>query len=447
MTHDVSDTTDAVNRRIASRDARSAPVLVAIFIVAFALQLLPRITAPFGDSHDGRNGGVWGMAARAIRHDGLMASRIGARIGKGTPHEQTYAHHPPPISIEPALAQAALGDSHLATRLPAWLGSLVTVVLTYLLARRCGLRPLAAAIGTVLGLGSPMFFVFGGMLDTPVIALPWAVGLALAWQAARSGQGRVWPVALVSALAAWQSILLAGFLAVAATLRRRPRLAIGVAARTGIGVVAVVAWAAWASGSLSDLRGALSFRAGPGTADATVPAMLAAQRYYLRDTLPTTLWILGPLTVAIGIADRRTRDLVAALVATPVAYCLLLLAAPTTTRTGRTGFPRVWPLLQRVPATLSSAISRPGSGRPVDRRGACHCVGNRHDRGPGSFGPARRLRARRRRRPDCGAHARAHLRPLRRRARVAHHVDLVRDRRAALPRGAHTGTRHAGAGT
>src|SRR5207244_532661 len=42
------------------------------FDVLFLVGAAPRIAAPFGDSHDGRNGAAWALASRAIRHQGII---------------------------------------------------------------------------------------------------------------------------------------------------------------------------------------------------------------------------------------------------------------------------------------------------------------------------------------------------------------------------------------
>ncbi len=58
-------------RRPADREIqRFAGWVLILFAVAFLVQAWPRISAPFGDSHDGRNGGTWAVAAAVIRDEG-----------------------------------------------------------------------------------------------------------------------------------------------------------------------------------------------------------------------------------------------------------------------------------------------------------------------------------------------------------------------------------------
>ena len=155
---------------------RLALALLLIFASVFLLQAAPRIAAPFGDSHDGENGAVWGFASRAIRNDGFFGSCGGARLGAG---EGTYAHHPPLIANETALVESVFGHRPTWTRLPAWLASLATIPLLYLLLVALGIRRVPSALGTILALATPMFLLYGSMLDTLQISLPFAVAFLL----------------------------------------------------------------------------------------------------------------------------------------------------------------------------------------------------------------------------------------------------------------------------
>lgn len=254
-----------------TRQSRRAPaVLVILVLLAGGLFLgfgTRLISAPFGDSHDGRNAGVWATAARSLR-DGPVESRMGTR----SPEIGTYANHPPLIAMETAVAGAVGGGSTAATRAPAWIGTLVTLGLLAVLLRERGLRASATGIAVLLVAATPMVLVFGTMLDTPVTSLPFAVALLLLWERARAGR-RVAPAlaagaAVLAVLAGWQSLLVAGVVGCWALVRayrgradRGPEGAFVVGALVGAALMVVWLW--WAfGGSLRPLAAAYDFRSG-----------------------------------------------------------------------------------------------------------------------------------------------------------------------------------------
>jgi len=140
------------------------------------------VDAPFGDSHDGRNGAVWASGSHALRAEGPVAARLGARLDLGRGQSTIYADHPPLAYGETAAVEAVFGVHPWSTRPPAWPGTVVAIGLLYGLLEACGLAPLAAAAGVALGFGCPMIGLHGAMLDSWVVGLPWAVGTLLVWQ-------------------------------------------------------------------------------------------------------------------------------------------------------------------------------------------------------------------------------------------------------------------------
>ena len=293
--------------------ALSLTILIG-FSVLFLVGAAPRITEPFGDSHDGRNGAAWGLGSRAIREQGIIDSRAGARarMGDGL---RVYANHPPLIASETAIAERICGERPWCTRAPAWLLSLSVPFLAYGLARATGIGRLAASGGVVLALASPMFLVYGAMLDTPVTALPFGLALLLLMQRHRSGQHDPAPLAgaaaFVAVLASWQGVLLVGLLtlpSVYAAVRRRPIDPYGHAVAIGYfaGLVVLVAWELWATGSLTGLGEQLRFRS---YRDAPIGwgDFASKQWQHLRDVFsPVAIIALVPAVVAL-VRDRRTR--------------------------------------------------------------------------------------------------------------------------------------------
>ena len=64
------------------------------------------VSAPYGDSHDGRNGSTWAAGAEALRSD-PVGSRLGAVRLDGT----VYANHPPGILVAVAAGEPHRGRS------------------------------------------------------------------------------------------------------------------------------------------------------------------------------------------------------------------------------------------------------------------------------------------------------------------------------------------------
>jgi len=299
-----------------------AVLLMAGLTVGLAVTASTRVALPFGPSHDGRNAGVWASASRTLRQEGPVASRVGTHTVVGA-QESTYATHPPLIVIETAAAEAVLGERPWVSRLPAWGGTLAALVLTWLLLRTCGLRPLASSIGVALAFGCPMIAVYGSMLDTPVVGLPFGIAVLLLWQRARSGRpAPVAVVAVVTALAvlsSWQGLLTAGLVSAAVImpkLRRRPEdvpIAGHLIGTVGGGLL-LTAWITWAYGSLNPLIDQFLIRSGTGQEPVDAGLLIAALQGYWPPVLTPWLLLLAipafvgasrhPATRAVGSGCR-----------------------------------------------------------------------------------------------------------------------------------------------
>jgi len=297
-----------------------AGAVMGVLVVGLVASAHQRATMAFGDSHDGRNAGVWASHSRSLREDGPVATRLGTRALAGdkvTP----YATHPPLIVVETALAEAVLGEHPWVTRFPAWGGSLAALVLAFLLLRACRLQPLAAAVGVALGFGGPMFATYGTMLDTTMVGLPFGIAVLWLWQRARSGRpARAPVVALVAILAALTSWLGLLTVVMVATATLSPKLfrrlgndptrqagsgakiatpATGFVVGAAVGTAAVFLWIAAAYGSLRPLIDQFLFRSGAGNESVGLGALIDIQRGYWAHVLtPWQLLLIIPAFVA-----------------------------------------------------------------------------------------------------------------------------------------------------
>lgn len=286
-------------------------MVVVLFAALFLLQGWARFGAPFGRSHDGFNGAVWGTAARAIREDGLWESRLGA-VRRTTTAREVYANHPPLIAVESALAETVGGEREGATRAPAVLSSVAAVVLAYALLVQLGITPLAAALGVVVAFGCSMFFVYGGMLDTPVTSF-WLAPLLLlvAHRACSGGEVPRWQAAVlpfVAAVSGWEAALMAAVVGAWLVLRR-PTRAVGLSWLAGLagGACLDVAWMTWATGGLGEVAGRARFRAGldEGGSFGAVD-FLVRQHGFARQSFGAW-WFVSPAIAAAGLLSTRTR--------------------------------------------------------------------------------------------------------------------------------------------
>ncbi|MBV8982468.1 MAG: glycosyltransferase family 39 protein [Acidimicrobiia bacterium] len=291
-----------------------AYALVAVVLAVLGVHAATAMSRPFGDSHDGVNGAVWGFGSRSLRKEGVVWSRMGTR--RRTPDGvSTYADHPPLLVVEAAAAEEVFGEHAWSTRLPAIVATALALIAGVALLRAVGLSWPAAVGGVALGFGVPMVGVFGTMLDTPVVGLAPAVILLALDARSRNGLGAspvaVGVVAAVCVLSSWQGVLLAGLLAAAALFRIiRKRLhphdvALVIGGITG--VVLLGAWLWWAFGSWGPLHSQLTVRSGFGSQPRTFGDVVRALRDDARKLFPVWVAGLGLVAFVVGLRDVRTR--------------------------------------------------------------------------------------------------------------------------------------------
>lgn len=313
------------------RDSEAVGGVVALALLAglaalFLIAAWPRLAAPLADSDEGINAAVWGAGSRALREVGPLESRLGGVRVDGT----RYATHPPLLVLATAATESVAGEQPWSTRAPAWLASLASIGVLYLLARELTPGPVTAACATVAGSAGHMLFVYGGMLDTMVVAFPLAIAVILVWYRTWTDRPPPWwvPWVLASAasLASWQAVLLAGLcgLSTVARWRHRPsagREAVPFFGGAAIGVVATLAWGYWVYGSLSVLEDKLVRRS--GSADAvSVPDVISFQLPWLGQLLGVGL--LAWIACAVSLRDPRFRPLAALSLTSVLLYAALL---------------------------------------------------------------------------------------------------------------------------
>jgi hypothetical protein len=363
----VVDVRTAVDRRPEAAPAvrrstlRSRPTpwigLVAVFAGVFLVLAWGRITAPFGDSHDGRNAAVWASGSRALRTEGPLASRLGARVGVGPGTTSVYVDHPPLTYWETAVSEELLGVHPWSTRAPAWAGTIAAAGLLFALLRRCGVSGRSAAVGTALGLGCPMIGVYGAMLDSWVVGLPWAIASLLVWQRRRVGHPcRTWITVVVTAgtmLSCWPGVLLTAMLVGADVVRGQGWRRLDADARARIFTAAasaalVLSWMVWTAGSLTGVWSAFASRAGAGHDAIGVGVAWASLRSAWSDLLTPWELLMALPAVLAALVSHRTRPVAAASLGTVVVWTVLF-------RNGA-AIHDYWSLWLVVPVAVGSAV-------------------------------------------------------------------------------------------
>src|SRR5438552_582916 len=209
-----------------------------------------RLSAPFGPSHDGFNAALYMTGGRAIVEEGPLASQLGASSGTLSGDRVVYAHHPPLVYVEDAVALTVFRSPEIAARLPALVSSIVVVVLLALVLAACGLPPGSAALGLLIAFATPMFMSFGAMTEPHALGLAPMVALTLLWQRIRLGfEPASWALASVAAVAmltSWEAGLFATSVAVFLLIGNRRRAAIAVLIGVALSGMLLALWILWA---------------------------------------------------------------------------------------------------------------------------------------------------------------------------------------------------------
>jgi hypothetical protein len=306
--------------------------LLALTAVAFLAGSWNRIGAVFGDSDDGINGAVWATGSRGLRELGPIESAMGGRHLDGS----AYATHPPMIVAQAAAAETIAGERPWATRAGAWVGTLVALGLLYRLGRRVGFAPVPAAAGVAVAGTTGMALTYGPMIDTPVIAFPFAVGTLVVWARDWSGKDPPPPwlaggVTTLACLASWQAALMAGVAGVALIGRHlghagdaegRWRRGLPYLAGVAIGVGVSVGWSWWTHGSLEVLTAKLGRRSG---GEAGIGDVVAFQLAWWAELLG--LGLVGVIGAVAALWDRRARGVAAVSLVSVVGYALVFREA------------------------------------------------------------------------------------------------------------------------
>jgi len=287
-----------------------------------------RLSMAFGPSHDGFNAALYMTGGRAIMEEGPLASQLGASSRTVSGDRVVYAHHPPLVYLEDALALAVIRSPEAAARLPAVVSSLAVLALVVLLLAACGLPPGATAVGLLVAFATPMFIGYGTMIEPHALGLAPMVALTLLWQRTRLGfEPPFWALASVAAIAtltSWQAALFAASVAVFLLLTDRRRAGIAVLAGTAVSGMVIALWISWAyHGDLGEFFQRTLHRAGAGDLGrVTLRQAIRQQMQYFSDLFPVGSWLVVSVA-ALGLLDRRTRPLVAASLGTVLGYAVL----------------------------------------------------------------------------------------------------------------------------
>lgn len=309
---------------ISSRNFLLAVIAVGIVFLA---SVAPRVGLEPGDSHDGRNTGLWTVGARSLLENGPIESRLGA----WAPERGVYANHPPGVTLETAAFLATTGTSPWSRKAPAYLSSLAAIGLAAVLLRRLGFSRAAAVGGVALMTATPMFLVFGASPNMEAVSLPWVMLVLAAWAAPeRPGSPAMAATGVCGCV--WMfhgSLLLAfglGVISLVRLVRRRPSAVDRPTAGWALGAaLALGAWFVWANGGLGDLLGKGGERSSLG--DVGFSAWAQRQLEYAADGFGPLLLVASTLglVVALRAASGSRRLVIGFAASLPVAYLALTM--------------------------------------------------------------------------------------------------------------------------
>jgi hypothetical protein len=309
---------------VPARARKHVPLLGAvavIFLIAvFLVDVTPRASSAFGDSVEAMNAGTWLVGGRSLAEEGPTRSHLGAT----SPELGTYAHHPPGVVLAGVVSERMPGDVPILERLPAVIASIAAIVLLHRLLRTSGFATTASVAGVAVVVGSPMFLIFGSMMNMEAISLPFVLWFLCCWQRRFDRVAVAGVAAFCAAITSWQGLLivaLVGFVTLVRALRRRrvvdPAL---VALAVGFGAACALTLGSlwWANGGLAAVGEAAGKRQ---DITALTPSMVARrQLHYLRETFPAWTVVLAVPGAFVALLDHRARGLFAVTSLTVVVF-------------------------------------------------------------------------------------------------------------------------------
>jgi 4-amino-4-deoxy-L-arabinose transferase-like glycosyltransferase len=326
----VADRATSAQTRRARADRRLGWVIVLVFCGVFTLHVARGLNAPFGflpsgGSVDAYNGAMWSTGARALRESGPIDSKFGAVWSDE--RDDRYADHPPAIYPATALSQWLAPEDELGARLLVLAASVAAAVLLFLLLCELGVVPVLAAASVGIGLSVPMFLTYGTMLDTLMLALPFAVAYVLFWQRSLNGRTNLLALGCTAAavcLVAWEGVILVFATTVVMVVVRRDREHFRAIAAAGAGAVVAVLvtglWQVWVYGGLSEVLDQGALRAGGG--GFTSGEYVHSQLSWLRETFGIPAAVVLGIGVVALVANRRFRPVGLAALGTSFLYAV-----------------------------------------------------------------------------------------------------------------------------
>ena len=309
------------------------------FAIVYVIAAWRELTAAPGLNHDGQNLGVFALGSRGLRESGPIVSHLGSHLAIT---DVVYANHPPLIYWVTALSESLLGVHPWSTRLPTILAGLSLIVLLPRLLRTLGHDRDVAVIATIATLGSVMFFVYGAMLDTPMLGLPLAVAAITEWVRWDRGEARssrtLVILTVLCCLAGWEAVALCWMAAGVGLFRsRRDRDPVGTRRRgfvlmalAAAGTTALVgAWIRWSYGGFDDISQQFLRRSGHGASNLGLVQAMQIQSGYLNDVFGWGLLLVAAIGLVAAGRRREIRSVVLLIAGVVTLYSLMFWQAAT----------------------------------------------------------------------------------------------------------------------
>ena len=272
---------------------------------------------PFGDSHDGRIHGRFGLQVQNLFDQGLIGSNLLSSMEPFT--SQPYANHPPLVNVVHAATTSVLGVGEWQLHLLGFIAGLVTVAAFLWLGYELGFRASVATGAAALVVSTPMFWIYARLGLGLSLVL---VFMALWVRQRRATRSRsLTVVATALAFSSWPG---AALVLLTAGVGWRQRDQRGVARRVLMGAMGAVgatllwAWVATSAGELVDHTSSrVQWPVGFGE-------FVDQYRWFYATLFPSWFRWSIPAMIGLAVGSRRTRSVALPMLVVSLAWTFAL---------------------------------------------------------------------------------------------------------------------------
>lgn len=302
-------------------------LLIGLLTLVVLVSWSPSLPAGLGDNHEGRILARHALNVQNAQADGLAASGWlsdwSPYVGSDQGGQTSYAHHPPLMNLGYFLTGQALPVRlDTAMRLFSYLTGVAMLPLGAALLRRLGFRWVPVLVATVAVAVTPLFWVYGRLSGATTLLVAMVLLIVRLREDRPIGPvelGLAAVVSLAAVVAGYLGLAAAALLGLALLAARgidRVTVVVGVAMALGAAITAAYVLGGSGIGAIGD-QVALRTQGGAFT----TTEFLSRIGRWATELLPAWWrWLLLPLALVAGVADRRARAVTLILAVVAGAY-------------------------------------------------------------------------------------------------------------------------------